>query len=331
MTGSLLVEQQKENGAAPLAVTETSAHAVAAREKAAVEARFLVAINRPRNFDLARQRLLQRCQSPQFAAVAEYAKPIGNKKVRGASIRMMEEVARQFGNVDVQSQVTFDDRERRNIRVTATDLETNYSQSVDVILEKTVERKSPRTGDEILGSRINSMGEKVYRITADEDAFFVKQNANIAKARREMIRAIVPGDLVDEAMSLCANTRKNETAEDPAGARKRIADAFFALGIMADQLADYLGKPSLEAVTDAEIDVLRSIYAGMKDGETTWAEVIEQKSGAMTDAPKSTATGTAGLKERLGKREPKSDDELDREIAAADKAQEDRVLGRATA
>src|SRR4051812_3002460 len=112
--------------AAPvLPVVETASTAVAAREKAAVEARFLVAINRPRNPDAARVRLLARAKAPQFAAVAEYAKPVGGKKVRGASIRMMEEIARQWGNVDVQSPVVFDDDERRIIRVTATDLESN--------------------------------------------------------------------------------------------------------------------------------------------------------------------------------------------------------------
>jgi hypothetical protein len=293
---SSLVEQAMP----PVAVTETSATAIAAREKAAVEARYLVAINRPRNFDLARQRLLERCKSNRFADVAEYAKPIGGKKVYGASIRMMEEVARQFGNIDVQSQVTFDDRERRNIRVTATDLETNYSQSVDVILEKTVERKNPGQGTEVLSSRQNSQKETVYRILADEDTFLVKQNANIAKARREAIRMVVPGDLVDEAMQKCAETRRHETKNDPVGARKRIADSFFALGVMANQLAEYLDKPSLEAITDAEVDVLRFIYTSMKEGETTWAEVMEEKRGTSTKEKPAT-TGTAGLKEKLKK------------------------------
>lgn len=311
--------------AAPIAARgETSSSAIAAREKAAVEARFLVALHRPRNPDMARTRLLARCAAPLFAEVAQYSKPVGGgKKATGASIRMMEEIARQWGNIDIQSTVVFDDRERRTITVTATDLESNYSGSVDVILEKTVERRQPRNGDEVLGSRVNSTGETVYRIAADEDAFLVKQNANIAKARRECIRAIVPGDLVDEAMQRCADTRKSEVRTDPAAARKRIADSFFALGVMPDQLCEFLGKPSLEAVTEAEIELLRAIYAGMKDGEATWADVMDEKRGkpAAEQAPSRSMPGTAGLKAAVAaKKAPAVDPNSPEAIAAQDQA-----------
>ena len=261
-------------GAAPAIVTETASVAVAAREKAAVEARYLVAMGRPRNPDLARTRLMKRCETPRFADLAEYSKPVGgNKKATGGSIRLMEEIARQWGNIDVQSTIVFDDEERRIIRVTATDLESNYPASIDVILEKTVERKNPRPGEEIVSQRVNSKGETVFRIKADEDAFLVKQGANVAKARREMIRAIVPGDLVEEALERCMATRRSEVKRDPSAARKRIADSFYQIGVMPNSLCDYLGKPSLEAVTEAELEVLRAIYTAIRDGETTWREV----------------------------------------------------------
>lgn len=286
----------------PAAVVETAATAMAASEKAAIEARYLVALRNPRNDDDVRVRLLKRCESPRFAELAEYSKPVGGgKKATGGSIRLMEECARQYGNIEVRSSVVFDDAERRIIKVTATDLESNYPASLDVILEKTVERKSPRQGDEVLGSRINSKGEKVYRIVADEDAFIVKQGAAVAKARRECIRAIVPGDLVEEALERCAATRKSEVKRDPSAARKRLADAFYVIGVMPQQLADYLEKPDLEAVTDAELEVLRAIYTAMKEGETTWKEVMAEKhpEGEKPEASV-TAKGTEGLKARLG-------------------------------
>lgn len=290
--------------AAPvLPVAETASTAVAAREKAAVEARFLVAINRPRNPDESRVRLLTRCRSPQFAEVAEYEKPVGGKKIHGASIRMMEEIARQWRNVDVQAPVVFDDHERRIIRVTATDLESNYSASVDVILEKTVERRAPRQGEEIVSQRVNSQGAVVYRIRADEDAFLVKQNANVSKARRECIRAIVPGDLVEEAMETCLATRKNGDAVDPAAARKRISDLFYRLGVMPQQLSELLGKPSLDVITPAELELLRSIHTAMKDGEATWSDIVEAHGGKKGSTQASGANGGKGvdaLKERLG-------------------------------
>jgi len=290
---------------APIVTAETASVAVAAREKAAVEARYLVAMGRPRNPDLARTRLMKRCDVPRFADLAEYSKPVGQgKKATGGSIRLMEEIARQWGNIDVQSMVVFDDDERRAIRVTAADLESNYQASIDVILEKTVERKAPRQGDVVVSERVNSKNERVFRIEADEDAFLVKQGANVAKARREMIRAIVPGDLVDEALERCLATRKQEVKRDPTAARKRIADSFYQIGVLPNQLCEYLGKPSLEAVTEAELEVLRSIYTAIKDGETNWkeieAETAEEKQSRTTSKIVEATAATAGdLRDRV--------------------------------
>lgn len=317
--------QLAERPSAPVQATETSSSAVAAREKASVEARFLVALHRPRDPLVARTRLLERCKSPAFAEVAEYSKPIGNKKVTGGSIRLMEEIGRQWGNIDVRADITFDDHERRIVHVSATDLETNYSQSTDVILEKTVERKAPRAGENVISSRTNSKGETVYRIEADEDQFFVKQNAAVAKARREMIRAVVPGDLVEEALETAANTRQKEDQRDPAETRKRIADLFFKLGVMPNQLAEYLDIPSLEVITAAQVEVLRALHTAMKEGETTWAEIMADKRPApQADAP-ANGKGTSGLKDALRKKgaippAPAPEAPSDEQIDAEDKA-----------
>jgi hypothetical protein len=173
-----------------------------------------------------------------------------------------------------------------------------------VILEKTVERRAPRQGDEIVGERINSQGAKVYRIVADEDTFLVKQGANVAKARREMIRAIVPGDLVEEALEKCLATRKSEVKRDPSAARKRISDSFYQIGVMPNQLSEYLGKPSLEAVTESELEVLRAIFTAIRDGETTWREIEgetaeEKQSRTTATVVQATKAGAADLRERV--------------------------------
>src|ERR1051325_11866299 len=80
-------------------IAETASRAVAAREEAAVKARYIMALERPRDLDLVRQRLLKECERPGFAQVAIYAKPVGEKKVRGLSIRFAEAAIRNFTNV----------------------------------------------------------------------------------------------------------------------------------------------------------------------------------------------------------------------------------------
>ncbi|MGH7819162.1 MAG: hypothetical protein ACREQ9_05260, partial [Candidatus Binatia bacterium] len=117
--GSLIVPNQAE----PPAHVETAASAIAAREEAAVKARYLMALQRPRDVDLVRQRLLKECQRPGFADVAMYAKPVGKQRVRGLSIRFAEAAIRHFTNVLTHVSVVFDDEKRRILHVSVIDLE----------------------------------------------------------------------------------------------------------------------------------------------------------------------------------------------------------------
>lgn len=302
---------------------ETASSAVAAREKAAVEARFLVALHRPRNPDTARVRILNACKRPRFAEGAKYAKPVGGSKVVGPSIRFVEEALRQWGNIDIQTPVVFDDDDRRIVRVSVTDLETNTSFSSDVTLTKTVERRSPKSGDEVVRSRTNSTGQTVYVVRADEDAFLNKQNAGISKAIRNNGLRVVPSDLVEDAMDQVDETLHNEDAKDPAATRKRLTDAFYALGVMPDQIAVLLGH-ALESMTPAELTLLRTIYTALKDNETTWAEALATfgkgeapVNGNGGGEKKATATkGNAGLKAALAKKAPEPQDATDDSDAA---------------
>jgi hypothetical protein len=297
--------------AVPVAAGETSSSAIAAREKAAVEARFLYAMHNRRNFDESRIRLMQSCKRPRFAEVARYSKPVGNERVTGLSIRFAEEARLQWRNLDVTTMIVFDDEERRIYRVVGTDLESNATDSVDVLVEKFVERRSPGDRD-IISQRMNKRNQLVYRLVATEDEVFVKANNMIAKARRNVILALLPADLKDECEETILTALENEGATDPDGARKRVTELFFKLGIMPQQIADLLGH-SLDGMTPAELTLLRSYHTAMKEGDATWTDIMEAHgrggtkpaaagASTSTEAPK---RGTEGLKSSLkGKAEP---------------------------
>jgi hypothetical protein len=285
---------------APVRIVETNTAAAAAREKAAIEARALVAMHRPRNFETSRLRLLTACKRPGFALVARYAKPIGgNKTVDGLSVRFAEEARVLWGNMAVDAFVAFDDEERRVYRVVGSDLETNAHEGVDVVIEKFVERRQPRQGQEVIRSRTNSSGQVVYLIRATEDDLLVKVNALIAKARRNVILSLIPGDVKEECEALCIDTVRRKDAEDPEAAKRAVLGSFFELGVTPDQVAQFLGH-SPEALNPAEIHLLRKIYQGIRDGEATWAEVMETRGADASATTGSTAgKGTAGLKDAL--------------------------------
>lgn len=253
---------------------ETQGSALAARAQAEVQARYIVALQRPRNLNEVRVRLLEHCKRPRFAAIAEYAKPVGRDKVRGPSIRFVESALQEYGNVTPEATITYDDDHKRVIRVSVTDLERNVTYYDDAVVEKFVERRKPKDGDEVLGSRLNSYGEVVYKIRATEDDFANKAAAAISKKTRNLGLRILPADLVDEAMWTCEQTRKTANAADPAAARREIVDAFAALRVMPSQLDEYLGHP-FDQASPAELDDLRAAYAAVRDGEAKWVDLVE--------------------------------------------------------
>lgn len=261
---------------------ETAAAAQAERAKADVLARFQVAMMRPRDLMVARETLLKHCKRLGFAEVARYAKPVGMGKVTGPSVRFAEACLQAFGNMSVDQPVIFDDAERRIVRVMATDLETNATTSADVTVTKTVERKKLKAGQTPIATRENSYGDLVYIVEATDDEITVKANAMVAKARRNCILQLVPGDIIEECMRAVVRTQEEGDAKDPEAAKKRMADAFFEQGVSVGDLKGYLGH-DIGSCSPTELADLRAVYTSIRDGETTWRETMSKRdSGELT-------------------------------------------------
>ena len=266
-------------GAKPmeLSTLRSNAGIAAAAEtaKQLVQARFLVARHSPRNEEDARDRILRACRRPTFAAVALYAKPIGGTTVKGPSVRLADELAKAYGNIDVRCDVIHEDDETRHVQVTACDLESNLTRSQTVVVRKTVERKSPRDGQEVLSSRTNSAGKVTYLIRANDDDLLVKEAALVAKARRGLQLQLIPADLVDEAQEVARQTIASGAKSDPDAECKRILDAFAELGVRPSSLERIIGHPVAQA-SPADILTLREVYTSIRDGEARIEDYIEQ-------------------------------------------------------
>lgn len=258
-----------------VATHETAATAAAAQVKALVEARYTVAMHRPRDMDAVREALLKECRRPSFAAVARYHKPIG-KGVVGPSIRFAEAAARCMTNIVIEETTVYDDDEKRIIQVSVTDLEANVPYGTSITIDKTVERSRAGDGDELIRKRKNSKGYDVFIIRATEDDLLNKRNALASKAIRTMVLRLVPGDIVDECMAQVVRTQNDADAKDPDGARIRIVDSFSALNVTVADLKAYVGT-DLNKLSPAELADLRALHAAIKDGETTWRAAMESR------------------------------------------------------
>lgn len=255
----------------PQPTHETASSAAAAQSKALVEARYTVAMHRPRDMDAVREALIKECRRPSFAAVARYNKPIG-KGVVGPSIRFAEAAIRCMTNIVTEEVTTYDDDEKRIIQVSVTDLEANVPYTTSITVEKTIERRKKQNGDEVIRERKNSNGDTVYVLRGTEDDILNKKNALLSKAIRTLALRLVPGDIVDECMYEVVKTQENADAKDPDGARLKIVDAFGALNVTVADLKAYAGD--LPKLSPAELADLRALHAAIKDGETTWKQAM---------------------------------------------------------
>jgi hypothetical protein len=275
------------NGAAPLAhagTGETAGMVLAAQAKALVEARFTIALRNPRDVDAVRARMLRECQRPSFAEVAIYHKPVG-EGIEGPSIRFAEAAIQAMGNLSIETPTIYDDAEKRIVRVTVADMETNVTHSKDVTIQKTVERSSIKDGDLVLRQRTNSRGRPVYVRLASDDEILNTENALVSKALRTTGLRLVPGWLIDECMVAVRSTRAQTNAADPDAARRKLFDAFGSVGVPVEQIKAWLGHDGT-TLQPKELDELRGIYTAIREGDTTWREVMDQREVALEDAKK---------------------------------------------
>jgi hypothetical protein len=264
-------------------VAEVQAAAVAAMVKAEVNARFELALLRPRNWLDVRTSLLSACERPLFADAAVFSVKRGSKQdergnwvdnmVEGASIRFIEEALRCMRNVMPEVRVLVEDDVKRIVRVTMTDLENNITMSEEFVIAKVIERKTARQTDEVVGERVNSYGKRVFKVVASDDEMITKQAALVSKAIRNLGKRLLPSDIHDECMEKCNAVVDAKDKADPAAARKRMVDAFAKVGVSAAQLETYLGGPVLTA-PPARIKPLKGILAAITEG-MTWEEATE--------------------------------------------------------
>jgi hypothetical protein len=285
---------------------ELASDVLAAQARAHVQARYIVA-NTPanrRDWDHVRQRILKDCDRSSFAETAIFKKPMGGSTVTGLSIRFAEAAQRAMGNLMPERTIVYDDAQKRIIRIAMTDLESNVTHYKDLIIDKTVERKSPK-GRTVISQRINSYGEPVYIVEATEDELLTKESSISSKVERQLTLKILPGDIQDEALRAIRHTQDKADKADPDASKKRLVDSFEDLGIRVPDLKLFLGVDSLDSLQPADLKQLREIYTAIKEGETNWREMMEQREAARGKKAEAKANGKSEtLTDRVRQKTP---------------------------
>lgn len=273
------------------AIVETASTAMAERQRAEIQARYIMALQNPRNVDDARVRLLAACKRPGFAESAVYDLPRGDKTIGGLSIRFAEAAVREMRNIAVDAVVVYEDASTRRTKVSVVDLETNATYSRELTISKRIERKKTRKTDTIIAERETSTGDLVFIVVATDDEVNMAEQSQVSRAIRTLGLRLIDGDILDECYTQCRRTLTEGAKKDPEGERRRVCDAFAEYGVKPSDLARFLGIP-LEQIQPAHLTELRSVYNRLRDGEATWAQLLAQKSEGSVERQEPEASTT---------------------------------------
>lgn len=252
-------------------MTRQQSHAVEYQESKAlseIKGKMYLAHQFPRDQDWSLQNVLQECKRPELAACAQYEFPKGDSVVRGPSIRLVEVLARHWGNIDSGVNEIEANDGSTLIKAYAWDLETNVSD------EKTFSVKHERTTKK--GS---------YKLTDERDIYEMVANKG-ARRKRACLLAVMPGWYVEAALTACEETLKQSLTEGKSmdEVRESIVSAFSEFEIGPDQIEQKLGK-EVGALSKNDVVKLRHLYAAIKDGFVKAADAFGLPSPADAAVP----------------------------------------------
>ena len=248
--------------------------AVSQREIAEVQAMMLVAQRFPRDEKDARERILIACQRSGLAEGAMYTYARGGTNITGPSIRLAEAIAQNWGNLDFGIRELDQRPGESTMQAYAWDLERNVRQ-VRSFKVKHV-RHTRKTSYALEDPR------DIYEMTANQGARRV----------RACILGLIPGDIVEEAVTQCEETLKAKADTSPDGIKKMLT-AFEKYGVTKEQIEIRLQR-KLDAMTPAQMVGLQKIYTSLKDGMSVAAEWFQTE-----EPPMEERGGIAGVKDAL--------------------------------
>lgn len=273
---------------------EIGGNAAAAGQTALVQARFIVARAQPRRMQQVRLELIEECKRPDFAMEdlkgqgnsALYRRPVGNGQyTEGLGIRYAELAERHMGNMMSSAMTVHDDDNYRIKYCFVLDLQTNNSWEDTISIPKTVERKYLKEGQIPISSRLNSNNEMVYLLKSTDDEILLKESNLVSKKLRTLILRFVPEDIKQACIDTIKQVRASKVAEDPDAYLRKVIDGMWQVNVDVEMLEEFLEHP-IKQCTPVEITNLQGIWAALKAGETTWAEIMADKPKAKELRPK---------------------------------------------
>jgi len=219
-------------------------------ERAVAEAqgKLVIAKRFPRDPFTAYERIIEACKRPGLAGAAFYSFKRGDGTVSGPSIRLAEELARCWGNLDYGLRELSNRDGVSEMEAYAWDMETNTMSSQRFTVRHL---------------RDTTHGAK--ELTAQRDIYEIGANMG-ARRLRARILALIPDDLVEAATQQCRATIAGQGGGTMADKIKGMVSAFSGRGVSVAMLEDYMGH-RLDRTTPDELAELLGVFQALKDGQ----------------------------------------------------------------
>jgi hypothetical protein len=218
------------------------------RAIAEVQGQVLMAKQFPRDQIQARANIIEACKRPRLAETAIYSYPRGGSRVEGPSVRLAEMLAQYWGNIDFGI-VELEQKKGESVMMSyCRDIQTNTRRQM-VFNVPHVRYTRAKGNTELTDPR------DIYEMVANMGA----------RRLRACILAIIPGDIIEEAIEQCNKTLAGASDEPLIDRIKKMVAAFVNIGVSQAMLEKRLGH-KMDASLPTEIVQLRKIYKSLQDG-----------------------------------------------------------------
>lgn len=240
------------------------------RENAEVLSMVAMAKRFPRDVIEAASKITNAFTRASLAERAAYEYVKGGTEVTGPSIRAAEAMAQMWGNLDfgfkeVSRGVSEKGIPYSDVVAFCWDMEAGNRQSLQFII--------PHWRDTNQGGYLLTSERDIYELTANQ----------AQRRKRACILALIPGDIVEEAMNQAAATLVARADTSPAAMQKMV-ESFADYGVKKHHIEKRIGK-RLDAISPAQVMLFKRIYASLRDEMSTATEWFEMADGENGIAP----------------------------------------------
>lgn len=201
----------------------------------------------PRSNTNSFEQIMRSCQRMSMARSAIYAYPRGGQTISGPSIRLAEELARSVGNIEFGIRELSQKEGESEMQAYAWDLENNVISTKNFTVKH--ERHTKTGVTKLVDPR------DIYEITANQGG----------RRLRACILAVIPPDLVDEAVEQCRKTIIGDNTLPLADRIKKMVSSFAPFGVTSAHIESKIGV-KIDLIMVDQLTDLVSIYNSLKDG-----------------------------------------------------------------